>query len=277
MFSSWVALIIFLLASEDATIGFEAGLAKESPKFFEADSYSVRFQFTSDQMNEEPDERLMVLYGESLRASYRLGDASIVTNPDFLRLEEELASRNLVTRDNISEIERGIVYVGMPLSQALASIDGLTEVDALVLNRHVIRSFQGINFARLGSITSRDTFISCDGIVVSLFAARGLITAETYNFSFGSGRIRFQTNFRPNFWEDENFEDRIRGNRIAEAPTYFANSRENRWSIFLNNSGTFMKPSVWRDTGATSFQPHIDQININDQMNAHIRRGGSVC
>lgn len=277
MFVSWALLSCLLLLSECDTFESEAGQAKRIPELSETGSHFVRVQFTSEQLTQEPDERLMVLYGGGLRASYRSGDTSIVTDTDFLRLEEELASRGLVTRDNVSEIERGIVYVGMTLPQALASIDGLSEVDTLVLNRHVIRSFQGINIARLGSITSRDTFIACDGIVVSLFAARGLITAETYRYSYGSGRIRFQTNFRPNFWQDENFEERVRGSRIADRPTYFANSRETRWSLFLNNAGTFMRPSVWHDTGATSYHPQINQININDRMNAHIRRGGSVC
>ena len=92
-----------------------------------------------------------------------------------------------------------------------------------------------------------------------------------------SGRIRFQTNFPDDYWDEANYEQRIRGNRVFEKPGYLADRREHRWSIFSNNSGVFMKPSQWHATGATSYRPTGRGRDSNDMMNGHIRRGGSVC
>lgn len=224
-----------------------------------------------------PDEELMVKYGSGLRSAFKTDDYELVSSPVFLKIETELEDRGLITRQSASEIERGIVYVGMPLTQALASVSGLKEVDTLVLNGHVIRSFRGATSAALGLQVSSDTFISCDGKIVTLFAAKGLITADTYHRTYGSRGIRFQTNFPPGFWKNANFENRIRGNRVFDKPRHFADRSEHRWSIFSNNSGVFVKPSLWRETGSTSYRGLSARPNINDLMNSHIRRGGPVC
>ncbi|MGE0500065.1 MAG: hypothetical protein AB7I79_00260 [Rhizobiaceae bacterium] len=223
------------------------------------------------------DETLMTWYGATLRQAYRSGETAALDADAFLAAEEELDRRGLITTENLSEIERGIVYVGMPLAQALASIDGLEEVDTLVLKGHLIRSFRGPTSVKLGSRERFDTFIACDDRIVTLYAASGLITAETYNQTFGSGRIRFQTNFAKDFWTSADFEPRIRGNREFRKPGHYGDRREHRWSLFSNNSGVFVKPSDWHATGATSYRPKGRGVDINDMMNGHIRKGGSVC
>ena len=225
----------------------------------------------------QTDETLMTWYGAKLRQAFRSGDVDQVSTDEFLAVEAELERRRLIDRETVGEIERGVVYAGMPLAQALASIDGLEEVDVLVLDGHLIRSWRGAASAQLGSQRSFDTFIACDDRIVTLFAASGLITAETYNEAGMSGRIRFQTNFPDDYWDEANYEQRIRGNRVFERPGYLADRREHRWSIFSNNSGVFMKPSEWHATGATSYRPKGRGRDINDMMNGHIRRGGSVC
>lgn len=237
----------------------------------------IKTQQALTDVSQVPDEALMIFYGAQLRYAFRTGDYNHVTQGEFLVVEAELEKRKLITRSRVSQIERGIVFVGMPLVQALASVDRLQEVDTLILEGSVIRSFRGPNFARLGSTISYDTFISCDGEVVTFFAASGLITKETNNRTIGSTRIRFQTNFPTGFWAEQNYEDRIRGNRLFKKPRYLADRREHRWSLFSNNGGGFMSPSVWYETGATSYRPTMRQVDINDMMRLHIRRGGSVC
>lgn len=219
----------------------------------------------------------MQQYGLELRLAYRSGDTSRVTTREFLESEAELERRGLLSKKLVSQIERGIVFIGMPLIQALASIDELREVDVLILDGHIIRSFQGPASAMLGSQKSFDTFVSCDGKTVTLFAAKGLITPDTYHQVYGSGRIRFQTNFPSDYWRSKDFRQRIRGNRVYEKPAKYADRFEHRWSLFSNNSGTFTKPSVWHATGANSYYGTRKGIDINDMMNLHIRRGKPVC
>lgn len=225
---------------------------------------------------EQSNEALMIQYGEALRYAYRTDDRNFTSSERFLDIEAELEARGLIDKQIVSQIERGIVYVGMPLTLALASMESLREVDTMILERSLIRSFQGPTqpVRRSGYF---DTIIACDNVVVALFAARTLITRETYNQVFGSGRIRFQTNFRNGFWAEDNFEERIRGNRVFNEADDWGDRSDHRWSMFSNNSGSFSPPSLWQDTGANNWGTPRDRININDMMHSHIRRGLPIC
>ena len=213
------------------------------------------------------DEALMIEYGSMLRRAYKTGDQSLISNARFIEIETDLEARELIDRQTFAQIQKGIVFVGMPLEQALASLEGLVEVDVLVIDGIEIRSFRGATTGRTGALATRDTIISCDGKVINLFVTRSLITKETYNRTFGSTRIRFQNNFPPGYWDQENYEERIRGNRIFEDTQSWGDRLGHHWSMFSDNPGRFTKPSSWYNR----------PVNLNDMMRRHLRSGRPLC
>lgn len=66
------------------------------------------------------DIELMSAYGDLAREAYREGETQAKIE-SFLRLEEEAEYRGLIDNKSLGEINRGILYVGMPMAQAFAS------------------------------------------------------------------------------------------------------------------------------------------------------------
>ncbi len=221
------------------------------------------------------DNLLMAEFGEMLRKAYRTSDNFLLLTERFLSLQKEIEQRNFVSNKDSLDIERGIVYAGMPLWKALASVDNMNEVDILVIRAEQIRAFRSPE-TWLDPNRQRDTFITCGNKVVSLFVSSGLITPETYSGKYGYRQIKFQTNFKPGFWKKENYEERIRGNKVFSKPQKFADRLDHRWSLFSDNAGNFTKPSIWHTHGTHNYN-HKYGIDINDLMRRHIRRKGTVC
>ena len=72
------------------------------------------------EITEVPDAELMKVFGTQLRTWHRNG-VSTIGDPGFIEVEDELETRGLIDFDAVRDIRKGIIYVGMPQSQALAS------------------------------------------------------------------------------------------------------------------------------------------------------------
>lgn len=220
------------------------------------------------------DLQVMRDYGQVVRRSYREKNPALLRSDEFRRLEKIVEKGGKVGPAEYREIEKGIIYVGMPMDQAMASLDDLVEVDLLSINESLIVSYRGAAVSLNSSsiigrlvLSRRVTVISCNDTVVGFFI-HGHITPETQRATFGSGKLRFQTNFAAGFWTDEStIEARRLGSSILSGPRTYADRREHRWSLFSNNSGEFEKPSTY-------WQRHQ---HGNNMMAQHLRRGGKVC
>ncbi len=234
----------------------------------------------SAQETARTDWTLMREYGAILRQSYRTGNEAPLRSQRYLSLEHELEQRGLIDRGKLIQIRQGIFYLGMPVSQAMASVDNFHQVDYLSLPGAEIYTFVGDppegGFARrtrearsrgFTNIVSRVDFdhtfvVSCNDRVMKMQLPNGLITQDTYSEVFGSGRIHFQTNFPSGFWAEENYAARTRGRQVFDyAETHGDNFDHFLWFGFGAQRDKIL-PSVYWERGRRNpnnlFQQRLD-------------------
>lgn len=155
------------------------------------------------------DDRLMMRYGAFLRESYRSG-APTPDSPEFLRLEQEIQNRRLVTSlEEVRDIQRGVLRVGMSRAQLLASMGDLSLIDVLIEYGDTVETFRRApGLFRLGG----DTMLVCNGVVIG-WQAYGLVAPDARSATFGSGRVKWMTNFPDGYWSDRATRDQRMGPR----------------------------------------------------------------
>lgn len=99
--------------------------------------------FDEDSISNLTNNELMAIYGSAVRHDYRNKTDSVSENRSLLKIEEEVESRDLIKDNSFSDIEKGLVYLYMPVHQAFASIDGLDVEENADFENFVVSIYRG--------------------------------------------------------------------------------------------------------------------------------------
>ena len=141
------------------------------------------------------DRDLMRIYGAVLRANYSRGTQTGMESPEFKALEKEAESRGLITLKNFEDIQRGIVHLEMPLTQAFASLEDLQLRESFRFESFNLEVYRASTVEyRNGSyiFRRRATMLVCNGKIVGY---------QVYGVPLFGNFKRKQTNFAPGFFK----------------------------------------------------------------------------
>jgi hypothetical protein len=224
-----------------------------SALFFLAGETTARAQ----QFSQLPDAELASRYGTLLRAQYTGVDFDF---SELGGLEAEISNRRLFSSLQVVQIEKGVVFVGMPLTQLLASMDGLKQSDyaereTFTLRAYMVAANAQDRFANVAMAAYRHRmpqtqFVLCNERVVAMYVRNALIAPDSVevwgapgivgepSLSPGDG-VYIQTTFQPGFWNESNRSMRQRFQRILNDPhAYFLISRDGPWGgLWTNQMG----------------------------------------
>lgn len=202
---------------------------------------------------------LMQAYGALLRARVREDDRRYTENDQFKRLQNEVAKRKLVTKKTSEEIAQGIVYLGMPKEQLMASIDGIKLSEQETFDRFLLKIYRGGERAkfRMPGIAAifpnfwlnpwkhthyrhrkgNEIAFTCTDNnklkeeVIGLYVW-GRTTFETYS-TVTVDRSRIRTNFSPGFFNQDSAESQLyvrAGQNVPDGP---------QWELRGTGAGVF--------------------------------------
>lgn len=205
----------------------------------------------SGPVSDLSDIDLMTAYGAALREAYHTRNDAIYGDPVFRSLAQEARARGLAGKRESQRIEKGIIFIGLPLHFAVASINNLEEKDVFEKYGDVVRTYVG----EIGYRGRFDYVISCNNKVVS-FQVTGFPERSSRR---GHNTRAYQTNFRDGFWSDPRTqEQRILANFPQREPKRYAHSVDGRWRAFRDNRLLLRSPSsYWSSNEYTLRDPFV--------------------
>lgn len=226
------------------------------------------------------DEALMREYGAIVREAYRTGADAPTFTPEFITLEADLEERGLIDREKLDEVRKGVVYLGLPVAQLLASIDSIDEIDRTVINGAEIRTFRGGYYEVTSITTFSERFITCDGRLVAFrvvsdmhgWFQRPVMKVRGLNHSHSTASrtgAAYRTNFPPGYWDVKN--RLLRKGEVSPINLSATEHVNSRWSRFVSIAPGLRKDQIISAWYSGSVGTH------QDDLREYVDAGNPLC